>query len=54
MKVAFRVLSFAWQNRGAIQRAYHHFVKHRVMLDELLDLSEEHPDHPMNREARSK
>ena len=27
-------------------RAYHHYVKHKVVLDDLLDLSEEHPDHP--------
>ena len=53
MGAAISVLSFAWNNRRAIQRAYHHFVKHKVLLDELLDLSEKHPDHPMNKgEAR--
>ena len=52
MGTAFKVLGFAWQNRKAIGRAYHHFVRHKVMLDDLLDLSEEHPDHPQNKEER--
>ena len=51
--LGIEVAKYAWHNRKAIGRAYHHFVKHKVMLDELLDLSEEHPDHPENKEARA-
>ena len=50
MGIALNVLSFAWTNRKAIARAYHHFVKHKVVLDELIDLAEDHPDHPKNKE----
>ena len=51
MGTALKILGFAWDNRRAIGRAYHCFVKHRVVLDDLLDLSEEHPDHPKNKNA---
>ena len=44
---------YVWRNRKAIGRAYHHWVKHKIMLDGILDLSEEHPDHPANKEARA-
>ena len=46
MGTALSVLGFAWNNRKAIARAYHHFVKHKVVLDDLLDMAEESPRHP--------
>ena len=48
MGTAISILGFAWNNRKAIGRAYHHFVKHKVVLDELLDMAEKSPDHPKN------
>ena len=48
MGAALKVLKFAFDNRRAIGRAYHHFVKHRVVLDDLLDMAEESPRHPEN------
>ena len=48
MGTALSVLKFAYDNRKAIGRAYHHFVKHKVVLDDLLDLAEESPKHPKN------
>lgn len=54
MGVALKVLGFAWDNRRAIGRAYHHFVKHKVVLDELLDMAEDSPRHPKNVEKIEK
>lgn len=51
--LGLEVGKYVWHNRGAIMRGYHHFVKHKVVLDDLLDLSEEHPDHPENVEKRT-
>ena len=53
LNLGIEVAKYAWHNRKAIGRAYHHYIHHRVMLDELLDLSEESPDHPANREKRA-
>ena len=53
LSLGFEVGKYVWHNRGAIMRGYHHFVKHKVVLDDLLDLSEEHPDHPDNVEKRA-
>ena len=53
LSIGIEVAKYAWHNRKALGRGYHHWVHHRVMLDDLLDLSEEHPDHPMNKEARA-
>ena len=50
--LGINVAKYAWKNRRALMRAYHHYVKHKVVLDDLLDLSEEHPDHPVNKENR--
>ena len=46
LSLGVNVAKYAWHNRKAIMRAYHHYVKHKVVLDDLLDLSEQHPDHP--------
>ena len=46
MGMAIKVLGFAWDNRKAIGRAYHHWVHHRVALDTLIDYAEENPKHP--------
>ena len=53
LSLGVEAAKYAWHNRKAIMRGYHHFVRHRVMLDELLDLAEEHPDHPQNKEQRT-
>lgn len=52
MGTTFKILSFAWDNRKAISRAYHHFIKHRVILDDLLDMAEESPNHPNNKKKK--
>ena len=46
VKIGIDVAKYAWQNRKAIMRAYHHYVKHKVVLDDLLDLAEDHADYP--------
>ena len=54
LNLGIEVAKYAWHNRGAIMRAYHtHVAHHHVMLDDLLDLAEEHPDHPTNQEKRA-
>ena len=53
LSLGVEAAKYAWHNRKAIMRGYHHFVKHKVMLDELLDLAEEHPDHPENKKQRA-
>lgn len=52
MGSALKVLKFAYDNRRAIGRAYHHFVKHKVVLDDLLDMAEDSPKHPINAEKK--
>ena len=52
VKIGISVAKYAWHNRKGIMRAYHHYVKHKVALDDLLDLAEEHPDHPKRKEER--
>ena len=51
--MGLKVLIFAWDNRKALQRAYHHFVKHRVVLDDLIDLACQNPKHPQHKEEKS-
>ena len=53
LSLGFEAAKFIWHNRGAVMRAYHCHVKHKVMLDDLLDLAEEHPDHPDNKKERA-
>ena len=44
---------YIWHNRKAIMRAYHtHVAHHHVMLDDLIDMAEEHPNHPANSEFK--
>lgn len=50
LKIGLQIAKYAWSNRRAIQRAYHHFVKHKVILDDLSDLAEENPRHPENKD----
>lgn len=52
MGTALKVISFAYQNRSAIMRCYHHFIKHKVLFDDLIDMAEDHPDHPINRKKK--
>ena len=49
MVTALKVLGFVWSNRKGIMKGYHHFVKHGVLLDQLVDLGADHPDHPANK-----
>ena len=53
LSLGIEVGKYVWHNRRGIMRGYHHFVKHKVVLDDLLDLAEEHPDHPQNKEDRA-
>ena len=54
LSLGLEVGKYVWHNRSAIMRAYHtHIAHHHVMLDDLLDLAEEHPDHPKRVEERS-
>ena len=52
MGTALQVLGFAWDNRKGLLRAYHHFIKHKIILDDLIDMAEESPSHPNNRKKR--
>ena len=46
---ALSVGQYLWHNRRGIMRAYHkYFVPHKVVLDEILDLADEHPKSPVN------
>ena len=51
--LGIEVGKYVWHNRKAVMRGYHHFVKHKVVLDDLLDLAEEHPEHPESVEKRA-
>ena len=43
---------YVWHNRKAIMRCYHHYIKHKVILDDLVDMAEENPRHPANSEFK--
>ena len=51
---ALSVGQYIWHNRRGIMRGYHHFVKHRVLLDDLIDLADDHPESPVRKEKEKK
>ena len=53
LSLGLEVGKYVWHNRSAIMKGYHHFVRHKVMLDDLLELAEQSPDHPANQEKRA-
>ena len=40
MGTFFKVANFVWSNKEEIMRLYHHVVKHKVAIDEILDNDE--------------
>ena len=54
MPLALKVAGFLWTNRNGIMNLYHHVVKHKVLVDDIIGYASEHPDHPMNKSTEEK